>query len=351
AGHGLVTATKNLILSGNGDMTVYGAFDNLTGFTQGATGGFVKLSSSSGLTISSVINNGTNEVSLKAGTGHLALNGAVTGGKVTLASVGGKITQTAKLTVTGTLAADAGGGAVNIDWADATSSNAISNLGVVRGAGVSIKNAHALTLKGDVTATGVGNTITINNSFGATSADKAINLGADIVITGGDILLDLGGATNGVVHANGTGGGIFDTGEFTLHTFTGTDTSTSANLLIFADAFNFGTTTGKFYIDSGTASISTSFGSPTFRPNAQGAMVIGDDYTDRNGKFFAKSLSNALTGANVDSAKVRGIVTSDLSALSDLTFNGDIYINYSTGYKNNFTSITSTGGHVYFVGN
>ena len=346
-GNGLINAT-NLSLSGNGAMTAYGSFGTLSSFTQGASGGAVIVSSATGLTVSSAVNNGSNAVTLMAGSGNLALNAAVTGSDVTLGSAGGKISQTAKLTVNGKLIADAAGGSLTLE----NTSNEISQLAGIRGAGISIKNTKALTLTGNITSTGLGNTIIINNSLGATNTEKAISLGADIVISGATILLDLGGGTSGTTHTNGDGG-AFTTGNFVLKTYAAGNVSNSSNLAILANSFTFGTAANTVFIDTGISTLSTAIGQSNFVANDKGVIVIGADYADaRLGTLKAStSLSNSsLTGASISSSdysKLRYGTLQNTSASTDVNFAGDIYVNGATV---NFTSITSTGGHVYFVG-
>ena len=296
------------------------------------------------LTVSEAVSVGTGNISLTATTGAIAINAAVSGADVSLTAsgTGGAISQTAKITATGVLAA----AATNAVALNGVNDNAITKLGAISGSGVTINNAVALTLTGNITTTG-GGAITINNSFGAAAANKAMTLGANININGGNIVLDLGGGTHAATHAAGTGG-AFATGNNLLKTYTGGDTANASNITILADSFTYGT--GPNF-DVGSAKISTVAGTLSYLVNDKGAMVVGGAYNDYAAS--QKSYTNALVGADLDATKVSGgagSVVATLGLTTDLNFGGDIYINEGATQETNFRSITSTGGRVYFVG-
>ena len=195
-------------------MSITTAINKLAGFTVANNKNFVLRNSSKSLEITGAVSTGTGDISLELSSkGALAINAALTGGDVSLTAsgTGGAISQTAAITASGTLTAQSTG-AIALDG---VATNAITTLGAISGAGIAIKNTKALTLMGNITALGTGNTITINNSYGATAADKNVTLGANIVINGGDIMIDLGGGTKAETHVNNNGG-TFAAGNFTL---------------------------------------------------------------------------------------------------------------------------------------
>ncbi|MCX8505980.1 MAG: hypothetical protein ORN98_05125, partial [Alphaproteobacteria bacterium] len=216
SGSGAITADS---LSGNAsdNVSLTASVDKLAGFTVDNNKNFT-LTNDKALAITGILSTGTGNISLTTSKGAIAINAAVTGGDVNLLAngTGGDISQTAAITASGTLTATATG-AIALDG---VATNAITKLGALNGYGIAIKNTKALTLMGDMITYGTGYTITINNSFGATAADKNVTLGANVVIRGGDIMIDLGGGTKAETHANNNGG-TFATGNFTLKTFTG----------------------------------------------------------------------------------------------------------------------------------
>ena len=333
-------------LSGNaaGAVDLKTKVTNLGAFTLTGNNNFT-MTNDSALTVKGTVSIGSGELNLTIVTGDLALNGTVSGGDVNLTASSGKITQSAALTASKSLTASAFG---LIDLTG-VNNNAISKLKTLRGAGIAINNSVALTLAGDITTT--SGTISIDNSFGANSNAKSISLGANIALSGGDVSLNLGGGTHSAVHTTSTGG-TFATGEFTLHTYAGTDKASAANLTLLAESISYGTNAGTIYFDSGSAKISTVLGNSTLAANAMGVIVIGADYTNNNGTIFngsQLSYENVLTGASLDSTKVNGTLLSLSTELTNVNYKGDIYVN--TGTTTDFSSITSTTGHVYFVGN
>ena len=307
------------------------------------------LTNDGALNVIGAVSAGTGNISL-ATTGALALNASLSGADISLTAggAGGAISQAAAANVTasGTLSASTAGAV-----ALTATGNSIAKLGAITGSSITINNARALSLTGDIVST--GGAITINNSFGDTDAKKAITVapatGTTIIVSGGDILFDLGGGTSGNSHTSG--GGVFDAGNNLLKTYGGTQTAANAsNLTILADSFSLGATGSNKNFDVGSAKLSTVTGKVTFVDD-RGVLVLGSN-TDVGGVTYqAKSntYGNVKTGgaiASADLSKVTGTVISSVNE-TDVNFTGDIYVNGATV---NFTSITSTGGRVYFVG-
>ena len=316
---------------------------NLGAFTVNGTNDFTLINDGA-LTVTGAVAVGTGGLNLTTVTGDLALNAGISGGDVNLTATAGKISQSAALTASKSLTASAAG-AIDLTGVN---NNAISSLKTMRGAGVSINNSVALSLAGDITAT--NGTISIDNSFGNSATDKAISMGANVALSGGNVLLNLGGGTHSETHTASTGG-KFLTNEFTLKTYSGTDTATAVNLTILAESFAYGTTAEVKYIDVGAAKVATVLGNAVLAANAQGVTVIGADYNDGKGNIYTvsqTSYANVLTGASLDATKVTGTIVATAPLMADVSVTGDIYVN---GGATDYSSITSTGGRVYFVGN
>ena len=205
----------------------------------------------------------------------------------------------------------------------------------------------ALTLTGNIAST--GGAITIDNSFGSTNADKNVTLGADIVIRGGDILIDLGGGTSGTTHT-GTIGGTFAADGHTLHTYSGNDTSNSSNLAIVANAITYGAAlpSGTIYIDAGTAKLLSYKGSAIYNANDGKDFVVLGANSAEKGAVSVAVVTSLFSGATFTASNVAGTVFAGTDAEKNVSFTGDIYIN---GGTTDFSTITSTGGRVLFVGN
>ena len=278
--------------------------------------------------------------------GALVVTGAVSGADVSLTAsgTGGAISQgaAASLTVSGALTVNSVG-AVNLTGVN---NNAITKLAAINGSSIAIRNSVALSLTGNIATT--GGAITIDNSYGSTDASKNITLDSNVTISGGNVTLDLGGGTSGTTHT--AGGGTLATGNYVLKSFSG---DKSFDLTILAGGFSFGTTANTVYIDAGTATLATATGATTFAPNAQGVILVGAAYTDSKGTVYAASVASSpgiFTGAAIASGDRAKVNAGKVKTFSDdeLIYSGDIYIN---GGTTDFTSITSTGGRVLFVGN
>ena len=349
-------------LSGSaaGAVDITSNINNLGAFTVTGGGNFTlvndgALTVNGAVTLSNAAVGGSaGNITLTATTGAIALNAAVTGGDVSLTAsgVGGKITQTAAVTASGTLSATTMG-AVALNGVTSGTNNAIAKLGVIRGAGVTINNAAALTLTGNITST--GGAITIDNSFGSNGAAKNLTLGQNIVISGGDIFIDLGGGTHSATHTTGSGGGTFATNGKTLTSFTTGNSAIGNNLTVFAEDITYAAA-NTIYIETGDGVISTFRGTAEYSVNSQGVFVIGSDYVLNPTTTYAKSeisydnvlVGKEFTAGNVHSTKNVLSIPIDIKTVN---FKGDIYVNSATALNGNYTSITSTGGRVYFVGN
>ncbi|MCX8505088.1 MAG: hypothetical protein ORN98_00540, partial [Alphaproteobacteria bacterium] len=167
---------------------------------------------------------------------------------------------------------------------------------------------------------------------------------------------DLGGGTHSAAHTNNSGGGTFATNGKNLNTFTAGNSASGSNLTVLAEDITYAAI-NTIYIDTGAGTLSAFRGVVEYSKNTQGVFVIGSDYVLNPTTTYTASLlsyDKVFVGKEFAAGNVRSTtgVLSAPAGISTVNFTGDIYLNSGgAALSRSFTSITSTGGHVYFVGN
>ncbi len=358
AGSNIITATSLNFLARNsgGAIGASGAAlgiaaTNLTFNTTGNGNAF--FTSAGGINLGGGTSSvGTGTLTYSAG-GAINQTGSITAGSLALTSVGGILLTNSSNAVSGLSATNSASG--DIQLTTATPTLTLSGISEAGTGQILINNtAGALATSGTIATIGNGNigltassTVSISNQINATAGNVSltgtgINLGANIITTGGNILFNnpvtLTANVNSLTSATGnttffntiTGGG------FSLATTTsGSGVTTFSNTVSGLSAL---TTTGSTAINTG--SITT-----TDLQQYNGAITLGAD-TSLSG--FGFIFGGSITGGghnltlNLDDTDMF-FNTNSITGINNLQINNANKIFFSS----NNTNLTTTGSQTY----